>query len=119
MHNHAVEKTVILRLVDRGQQSKLAALRHETTGLMANWHTIDELHDISADLLRFTQAFTELATRLGLDIAPLEADHISLRCHQNATAERWRCVALSSAENCCRRISLTVARSACSNFTRR
>ncbi len=36
------------------------------------------------------EAFTELATRLGLDIAPLEADHISLRCHQNATAERWR-----------------------------
>ncbi len=30
MHNHAVKKTVILRLVDRGQQSKLAALRHET-----------------------------------------------------------------------------------------
>ncbi|MCP5904931.1 metalloprotein, partial [Klebsiella pneumoniae] len=24
---------------------------------MANWHTIDELHDISADLPRFTQAF--------------------------------------------------------------
>ncbi len=57
---------------------------------MANWHTIDELHDISADLPRFIRAFTELATRLGLDIAPLEADHISLRCHQNATAERWR-----------------------------
>ena len=48
---------------------------------MANWHSIDELHDISADLPRFTLAFTELATRLGLDIAPLEADHISLRCH--------------------------------------
>ena len=57
---------------------------------MANWHSIDELHDISADLPRFTQAFTELATRLGLEIAPLDADHISLRCHQNATAERWR-----------------------------
>ena len=57
---------------------------------MANWQTIDELHDISADLPRFTQAFTELSTRLGLDVAPLEADHISLRCHQDATAERWR-----------------------------
>lgn len=57
---------------------------------MAHWQTIDELHDISADLPRFTQALTELATRLGLDIAPLDADHISLRCHQNATAERWR-----------------------------
>jgi len=30
MHKHAVEKTVILRLVEWGQQSKLAALRHET-----------------------------------------------------------------------------------------
>ncbi|WP_314418112.1 VOC family protein [Pseudescherichia vulneris] len=57
---------------------------------MADWQTIDELHDISADLPRFTTALTELATRLGLDIAPLEADHISLRCHQNTTAERWR-----------------------------
>lgn len=57
---------------------------------MANWQTLDELQDISADLPRFTLAFTELSTRLGLDIAPLMADHISLRCHQNATAERWR-----------------------------
>lgn len=57
---------------------------------MAHWQTIDELHDISADLPRFTLALTELATRLGLDIAPLDADHISLRCHQNVTAERWR-----------------------------
>ncbi|HFZ8993099.1 TPA: VOC family protein [Citrobacter freundii] len=57
---------------------------------MANWQSIDELHDISADLPRFTQAFRELSTRLGLDYSSLEADHISLRCHQNATAERWR-----------------------------
>jgi predicted metalloenzyme YecM len=81
---------------------------------MANWQSIDELHDISADLPRFTQAFTELATRLGLDIAPLEADHISLRCHQNATAERWR----RGFEQCGEllpRTSLTVAPSACSN----
>ena len=84
MHNHAVIKSVIPRLVKRGQQSKLAALRHDKR------LTYGELNDISADLPRFNQAFTELATRLGLDIAPLEADHISLRCHQNATAERWR-----------------------------
>lgn len=57
---------------------------------MANWQTIDELHDISADLPRFTAALTELSTRVGLDITPLVADHISLRCHQNTTAERWR-----------------------------
>lgn len=57
---------------------------------MAHWQAVDELHDISADLPRFTKALTELATRLGLEIAPLDADHICLRCHQNATAERWR-----------------------------
>ncbi|TGD49865.1 metalloprotein, partial [Salmonella enterica subsp. enterica serovar Poona] len=48
------------------------------------------MQDISADLPRFTLAFRELSTRLGLQISALEADHISLRCHQNTTAERWR-----------------------------
>ena len=57
---------------------------------MANWQTVAELHDISADLPHFIQALTDLSTRLGLDISSLEADHISLRCHQNTTAERWR-----------------------------
>ncbi|MGL5602127.1 MAG: VOC family protein [Silvania sp.] len=57
---------------------------------MANWLSIDDLQDIAADLPRFTEAFTTLADRLGLDIVPLAADHISLRCHQNATADRWR-----------------------------
>lgn len=58
--------------------------------MMANWQSVDELQDIAADLPRFTGAFTALAERLGLEIAPLAADHISLRCHQNATADRWR-----------------------------
>ena len=57
---------------------------------MANWQTVAELNDISADLPRFTEALTNLAARLDLDIAPLDADHISLRCHQNTTAQRWR-----------------------------
>lgn len=57
---------------------------------MANWQQIDELNDISADLPRFTEALNALAHRLGLDITSHDADHISLRCHQNATAERWR-----------------------------
>lgn len=57
---------------------------------MAHWQHIEQLADIAADLPRFTDALTALAEQLGLDIAPLEADHISLRCHQNATAERWR-----------------------------
>ena len=57
---------------------------------MQHWQSVEELQDIAADLPRFTDALTGLATRLGLDITPLTADHISLRCHQNATAERWR-----------------------------
>ncbi|GAB8578008.1 hypothetical protein OkiPb00483_11950 [Escherichia coli] len=57
---------------------------------MANWQSIDELQDIASDLPRFTHALDELSLRLGLNITPLTADHISLRCHQNATAERWR-----------------------------
>ncbi|MGV7092929.1 VOC family protein [Siccibacter turicensis] len=57
---------------------------------MTHWHTVDDLHDLHADLPRFENALTGLAARLGLDIAPLDADHISLRCHQNTTAERWR-----------------------------
>ena len=56
---------------------------------MAQWQSIEELQDLVADLARFTQAITGLAERIGLDIAPLVADHISLRCHQNTTAERW------------------------------
>ena len=55
---------------------------------MANWQSIDELQDIASDLPRFTHALDELSRRLGLNITPLTADHISLRCHQNATAER-------------------------------
>ncbi|XNM75781.1 VOC family protein [Escherichia coli] len=57
---------------------------------MANWQSIDELQDIASDLPRFTHALDELSRRLGLNITPLTADHISLRCHQNVTAERWR-----------------------------
>lgn len=57
---------------------------------MAGWQHIDELQDIAADLPRFIEDLTHLVTRTGLDIRDLNADHISLRCHQNATAERWR-----------------------------
>lgn len=55
-----------------------------------NWQKIEALADIAADLPRFTAALTGLAERLGLDLSLLDADHISLRCHQNTTAERWR-----------------------------
>ncbi|OSN04755.1 VOC family protein [Lonsdalea iberica] len=42
------------------------------------------------DLSRFESEMFKLAEQLSLDIGLFEADHISLRCHQNATAERWR-----------------------------
>ncbi|ELY4852756.1 VOC family protein [Cronobacter turicensis] len=57
---------------------------------MTHWHTPEALQDIRADLPRFEAALQTLAGRLALDINGLHADHISLRCHQNATAERWR-----------------------------
>lgn len=57
---------------------------------MAGIHQVAELSDLSADLPRFEQALAELAARLGLDLSTLQADHIAVRCHQNATAERWK-----------------------------
>ncbi|MBV4411612.1 VOC family protein [Enterobacteriaceae bacterium YMB-R22] len=57
---------------------------------MVNWQVVEELQDLVADLPRFAQALAQLASRVGLDMSALNADHISLRCHQNATAERWR-----------------------------
>ncbi|WP_312691619.1 VOC family protein [Kosakonia sp.] len=57
---------------------------------MSHWQTLEELQDIAEDLPRFSDDLQKLTTRLGLNIAPLNADHISLRCHQNTTAERWR-----------------------------
>ena len=47
------------------------------------------LPDLAADLSRFSGDLTALAERLGLPLAELQPDHISVRCHQNATAERW------------------------------
>ncbi len=54
---------------------------------MANWQQNEQLADITADLPRFSDALERFTARLGLEIAGLDADHISLRCHQNTTAE--------------------------------
>lgn len=70
---------------------------------MANWQSIDELQDIASDLPRFTHALDELSRRLGLDITPLTADHISLRCHQNVTLNAG-VAGLNSAANFCQKI---------------
>ncbi|AFJ47422.1 VOC family protein [Shimwellia blattae] len=57
---------------------------------MPHWHDIAELADIVDDLPRFVAKLQQFAARLQLDTRPLSADHISLRCHQNTTAARWR-----------------------------
>lgn len=57
---------------------------------MSDINHAPELADILADLPRFTNAIQHLAQRLGLELPLLEVDHIALRCHQNATAERWK-----------------------------
>lgn len=54
------------------------------------WASIEALRDLAEDLARFEQALTALADRLNLDLFHYTADHISVRCHQVATAERWR-----------------------------
>lgn len=56
---------------------------------MSFWENIEELQDIKKDLTRFNHDVTRFAHLLGLDLRTLHADHISLRCHQNTTAERW------------------------------
>lgn len=47
------------------------------------------LPDLADDLQRFAGDLSQLAHRLGLSLADLQPDHISVRCHQNTTAERW------------------------------
>ncbi|MBI6161769.1 VOC family protein [Serratia liquefaciens] len=57
---------------------------------MTSFPAIAELHDLALDLPRFEQALSQFAEKLQLDLSQFTADHVSLRCHQNTTAERWR-----------------------------
>ncbi|MBI3310395.1 MAG: VOC family protein [Serratia liquefaciens] len=57
---------------------------------MTTFPAIAELNDLALDLPRFEQALSRFADKLHLDLSQFTADHISLRCHQNATADRWR-----------------------------
>jgi hypothetical protein len=52
--------------------------------------SITELNDLAQDLPRFEQALNQLAEKLHLDLSHFSADHISVRCNQNSTADRWR-----------------------------
>ena len=57
---------------------------------MQAWQNREELQDIVADLPRFSADVMAFAARLGLQTSGLLVDHISLRCNETATAERWR-----------------------------
>ncbi|WP_017346534.1 VOC family protein [Pantoea sp. A4] len=48
------------------------------------------LEDLTVDLERFDNELQKFSQLLGLNLVGCEADHIALRCHQNATAERWQ-----------------------------
>ncbi|KEY57943.1 YecM protein [Serratia sp. DD3] len=58
--------------------------------IMTDLLSINELNDLALDLPRFEQALSEFAQKLHLELSQYHADHISLRCHQDSTAERWR-----------------------------
>ena len=57
---------------------------------MLNMKDVADLDDLVADMPRFVAALSAFAEKLQLDLSAYHADHISLRCHQNTTAERWR-----------------------------
>ncbi|MBT0722932.1 VOC family protein [Rosenbergiella sp. S61] len=47
------------------------------------------LPELADDLSHFEQQLSSFTQQLGLALTDLTIDHISLRCHQNQTAERW------------------------------
>lgn len=49
-----------------------------------------ELDDLKQDMARFEQSLMNFSERLGINLAEHEADHVAVRCHQFATAERWK-----------------------------
>ncbi|MEH0873267.1 VOC family protein [Pectobacterium cacticida] len=52
--------------------------------------------DLKADLVRFERELQDFAGVLQLNLNEFHADHISLRCHQNTTAELWQAALLQS-----------------------
>lgn len=70
---------------------------------MSSLKDIAELQDLLTDLPYFEQRLVIFAAKLDLDLTQFSADHISLRCHQTETAQRWR----SGLEQCGNLISET------------
>src|SRR5471030_2345037 len=57
---------------------------------MLNMKEVTGLAYLVTDVPRFAGALSAFAHKLQLDLSAYHADHISLRCHQNTTADRWR-----------------------------
>lgn len=57
---------------------------------MMQTHFPGELDDLKQDMARFEQSLMNFSERLGINLAEHEADHVAVRCHQFATAERWK-----------------------------
>lgn len=57
---------------------------------MLSFYRITELQDLWQSLPTFEQKLQRLLARLELSLTDYHADHISVRCFQHATAERWR-----------------------------
>lgn len=51
---------------------------------------IAELGDLAEQLTEFEEQIIRLADAVGLSLNDFHCDHISVRCNQTATAERWR-----------------------------
>ncbi|WP_413730537.1 VOC family protein [Sodalis sp. RH22] len=54
-----------------------------------HWTAVPQLADLVTDLAYFEQRLSALAARLHLELADHHVDHIALRCHEDATAQRW------------------------------
>jgi len=60
---------------------------------------VPELQDLADDMPRFVSVLTAFAAKLQINLGEFHADHISVRCHQNTTADRWR-AGLEKCGNC-------------------
>lgn len=57
---------------------------------MPSFKDIAELNDLHQSLPTFIDKLQQLLMRLELSLETYSADHISVRCFQKATADRWR-----------------------------
>jgi|GEM_PF-23663 predicted metalloenzyme YecM len=51
---------------------------------------VPELQDLVDDMSRFSDVLLAFAAKLQINLGEFHADHISVRCHQNTTADRWK-----------------------------